>query len=697
MHNKSIQFLKGIGPKKAAILKSDAGIITIEDLLYYRPRRYIDRSSFKLIQDCFVNDVVTIFGVIRRVVRSGKRRRFLEVEIDDGSDTISGIFFGGIQYFERIFKPGDHVLFSGKIDFYRKKQIVHPDFDFVDHEYTITSIHTGRIVPLYPSTEKLKQSGFDSRGFRRILRIALEFYLDSIEDPFDSAFLERLNLIPLRDAIASMHFPETLEETEKARRRLAFNELFFMQYYLCISKRHVQEEHRTEMAECSSKLFDEFLSRIPFQLTADQKIAIDEIRRDLENPYPMNRLLQGDVGSGKTVVAIAASLLVNGRSEQVALMAPTEVLASQHYETCSELCPPGVKVQLLTGSISKAEKESLYRRIAEGEINIIIGTHALIQEPVRFHTLGLVIIDEQHRFGVKQRATLRGKGHSPDLLIMTATPIPRSLSLTIYGDLDISYIKTKPQNRLPIKTLAFTESRRTGIYNSVEKYVSEGRQVYYILPLIEESEKSDLRSAIQTYHHLQDTVFPHLRVALLHGKMPAEEKDAIMKRFKERDIDILVATTVVEVGIDVPNASVIIIEHPERFGLSQLHQLRGRIGRGEHQSFCILIYSDSISGESKQRIEIMTRTDDGFVIAEEDLRFRGAGEIMGEKQHGHTGLEFTDLTSDLNLIMTAREEAVSSVNAMESIDTIIEDLQDSEKASGILQGIRKKRILSILS
>jgi ATP-dependent DNA helicase RecG len=694
---RSIQYIKGIGPKKAETLKSEAGIITIEDLLYYRPRRYVDRSSFKLIKDCFVNDTVTVYGVIRKVKISGRRKRFLEVEIDDGSDSLTGVFFGGVRYFERVFKIGDHVLFSGRIDFYRKKQIVHPDFDFMDHDYAIKSIHTGRIVPLYPSTEKLRGIGFDSRGFRRVIRSALEAYMEYLEEPFDSSFLARLKLLPLKDAILSIHFPDTEEKAEQARKRLSFNELFFLQYYLSISKKHLRDEQGKEKRVISLAAYSEFLSHIPFELIGDQKKAIDEIKAELEKPYPMNRLLQGDVGSGKTVVAIAASLFAIGRGDQVALMAPTEVLAYQHFETFNRISPPSVKISLLTGSMSKTDKESIYGAIADGDIDIAIGTHALIQDSVSFQNLGLVIIDEQHRFGVNQRAQLRGKGHSPDLLVMTATPIPRSLSLTLYGDMDISYIREKPGNRPPIDTIALPESRIKGIYNSLEKYINQGRQIFYVLPLIEESEKSDLKSAVETHSYLKEKVYPHRNVELLHGKMNNVDKESIMQRFHEGLIDILVTTTVVEVGIDVPNANVIIIEHPERFGLSQLHQLRGRIGRGEHQSFCILIYSDTISEESMRRIQIITETNDGFIIAEEDLRYRGAGEIIGQRQHGHSGFEFVNLSSDLDLIMTAKGEAEKMVNKIDRIHDKISELEDTIESSSLLQGIRTKRILSILS
>lgn len=439
------------------------------------------------------------------------------------------------------------------------------------------------------------------------------------------------------------------------------------------------------------------MADLPFQLTDDQQKAISEILNDMRSPYPLNRLLQGDVGSGKTIVAIAASIFSTGRGEQVAVMAPTEVLANQHHSTFSRLLPPGINLSLLTGSMSKKEKAAIYGRISSGEIDIIIGTHALIQEDVNFKNLGLIIIDEQHRFGVNQRARLRAKGASPDLLVMTATPIPRSLSLTLYGDLDTSYIRQKPLDRQPIITLSFPESRLKGVYNSIEKYMEQGRQVYYVLPLIEESENLDLKSAIETHDFLKKNIFPQRRVELLHGRMPKDDKERIMRDFTTGQIHLLVTTTVVEVGIDVANASIMVIEHAERFGLSQLHQLRGRVGRGRHQSFCILVYPENISYDSKRRIETITNTDDGFKIAEEDLRFRGAGEIIGLRQHGHSsGFEFAELENDIELILTARKEAEATIS-IDNIDQIMLRLKQGNDGSSLLKGIRTRRILALLS
>ena len=698
MLDKNVQFINGIGPKKAETLKKELGIETLEDLLYFSPRRYIDRSSFKPIKDVFVSETVTIGGHIAEVMITGRNRKFLQVIIDDGTDSLAGIFFNSINYFSKLFKTGDYVLFSGTVEFFRQKQIVHPDFDFLDEDSQIKSINTGRIIPFYRSTEKLKKIGLDSRGFRRIIRTLIDTGIDYINDPVEKPLLEKHGLMPLKEAVFSIHFPESPDIAESARRRLAFNELFFMQYYLSISRKYTREEASSEKKTIDESLYKNFLSSLPFPLTGDQQKCILEIKNDLANPYPMNRLLQGDVGSGKTIVSIAASLFACGRGDQSAYMAPTEVLANQHYETFKKFLPGNITIALLTGNTPASEKKKIYEQTANGQLNIVVGTHALFHEKVIFSKLGLIIIDEQHKFGVNQRAKLREKGNSVDLLIMTATPIPRSLSLTLYGDLDVSYIHEKPKDRLTIKTLSFPESKIQGVYNSVEKYISQGRQAYFVLPIIEESEKLDLKSAIEEYNKLHSEIFPHRRVEILHGKMDSGEKGSIMQRFKNKEIDILVSTTVIEVGIDVANANIMVIEHAERFGLAQLHQLRGRVGRGAHQSFCALIYPDNTSAEAVKRIETIVSMDDGFKIAEEDLKFRGAGEIIGSRQHGRSsGFEFANIISDIDLILEAKKEAENIISKIDSAHKIMNTIQKDIRLSSMLAGLRTKKVLSILS
>ncbi len=697
MQDHSVAAVKGIGPKRTGVLKKEAGIETIEDLLYYIPRRYIDRSSFNKIKDCFINETVTVSGNIDKISLGGRKKKFLEVTISDGSDTLKGIFFGGVNFFRKIFQEGDFIIFSGKISFYRDKQIVHPDFDFVDNESRLQMINTGRIIPLYRSSEQLKNAGFDSRGFRKIIKYAIDHYLHRIIDPLDKDIISRNNLQELEDAIKSVHFPDTFEEAEGARKRLAFNEVFFLQYYLHVTKRYIRENSHKKTTLNNPGLYTEFIENLPFRLTEDQSLCIEEIKSDLLSPTPMNRLLQGDVGSGKTAVAAAVSLLALGCGYQVAYMAPTEVLAGQQYQTFRSMITEDITVGLLTGSTAKKERNSLLEEMASGRLKIVIGTHALIQDDVRFESLGLVIVDEQHRFGVEQRAALREKGENPDLLVMTATPIPRSLSMTIYGDMDVSFIRSKPSNRIPVKTLSFPQSRIKAVYNSIEKYINRGNQVYYVLPLIEESEKLDLKSAIDVFNRLSSEVFPHRSVELIHGRLKQEQKEDIMSRFVRNEINILVSTTVIEVGIDVPNANVIIIEHSERFGLSQLHQLRGRVGRGESQSFCVLIYPDDLSEEGKKRIRTIEKSDDGFRISEEDLRLRGAGQIMGTKQHGHSAdFRFTDLLNDMDIIRGAREEAINAVKSIVDLERKFQELKDY-KRDEFMNWIEEKRILSILS
>ena len=692
-----IRSLKGVGPRKADILRSEASIESIDDLLYYIPRRYLDRSSFKSISDTFVNETVTVLGTIIDARITGGVKKRLEVIIDDGTDSLTGVFFGGIRYLQKMFPLDEPVIFSGKIQYYRGKQIVHPDFDFMDEGSRIQSINTGRIIPLYRSTEKLKDAGLDSRGFRRLVRSAIDLHLDSISEPLPDEILVRYSLPGIKNALRAIHFPETLEEAENARRRLAFNEIFFLSCYLGLSRRFVREQYVHKRIPVPADSVASFIRGLPFELTDDQKTAVREILGDLDNSWPMNRLLQGDVGSGKTVVAMVASLYTAFRGFQVAFMAPTEVLANQHYSVLTRIFPAEYPAGLLTGSKSSAERQELFSAVETGRIRIIVGTHALLEETFSFNKLGLIIIDEQHRFGVAQRAKLRAKGQDVDLLVMSATPIPRSLYMTLYGDLDISVIRTKPSNRGSVTTLGFPESRLGGVYNSLSKYIRQGRQVYYVVPLIEESEKTDLKSAMEIYEHLRTSVFPDYRIEILHGRLSRNDKDIVMERFRNHEIDILVATTVIEVGIDVPNACVIVIHHAERYGLSQLHQLRGRVGRGEFKSFCVMIYPDNLADDSMRRINIILNTDDGFAIAEEDLKLRGAGNLIGMRQHGHAGdFEFTDLSADLDIIQAAREEALSAVDSIPDVPGAIAAFE-KKTGSEASPGIRTKRILALLS
>ncbi len=690
--------IHGIGPKRAELLKNEAGITDAEDLLYYIPRRYADRSAFLKIADCRADETVSVRGLVvkKNIISYGKRR--LEVTVDDGSGSLTGVFFGAVPWFQRLFQEGDDVIFSGRITVYGKKQIVHPDYDFLDQadDTGLSHINTGRLVPFYKSTEKLKAEHLDSRGFRKIIREALEMFSGKIADPLPEDMLRRNGLMGLEAALRAVHFPDTLQQAEEARKRLAFNELFFLIFYLTVSKNYMQAEYTAGHKKYEPSLFRKFIQGLPFSLTEDQLKAADEIRADMDSPFPMNRLLQGDVGSGKTAVALASAMFPAAAGRQTVFMAPTEVLAKQHYDTMKKLLPPDFKTAILTGGMKAEEKTQVLKSIKDGSVLIAAGTHALIQEGVEFKDLALVIIDEQHRFGVEQRSRLRKKGEKTDFLVMSATPIPRSLAMTVFGDLDISSIKSRPADRIPVKTLALPESRLRGVYNSMEKYINQGRQVFYVLPLVADSEKSDIKSAEAVYHTLSEKIFPHRKVGLLHGQMKQKDKDAVMSSFSSGETDILVATTVIEVGIDVPNAAVIVIEHPERFGLAQLHQLRGRVGRGKHQSFCVLVYPDDISPEAKKRIDIMTSVDDGFIIAEEDLKLRGTGQITGLRQHGYSEFEFADLSRDIDIISAAGKEARHAAEGITDIKKAVDDLKSGSSGS-IIKGIRSRRALEILS
>ena len=693
--NIPVTSIHGIGPVKAEILKTEAGIETVEDLLYYIPRRYLDRSLIKPMVDCFSNEEVTVGGNIISVKLIRHRKVLLQVDVSDGTDVVSAVFFGAAGFLQKLFNEGDFVLLSGRINILRGKQIVHPDFDFIDESSDIKSVNTGRIIPLYRSTDSLKKNGFDSRGFRRTLKSAIEQYISRIEETIPDSILNKYRLIRINDAIRGIHFPDTMEHAEQSRIRLAFNEIYFFQYYILLLKK-INSAVLPYSRNIPAGAAEEFIKTLEFSLTKDQLRVIDEISADLNSPYPMNRLLQGDVGSGKTVVALTGAIITINRGRQAALMVPTEILAQQHYETSLKLLPGNIRTILITGSMTQKEKKAAYEKISSGNADLVIGTHALIQSAVNFKQLGYIIIDEQHRFGVEQRGKLRTKGETPDLLVMTATPIPRSLSMTLYGDLDVSYIREKPADRMPVKTLAFPVSRLGGVYNSMRNYLKQGRQIFYVLPIIEESEKIDLKSAVETYNHLKDTVFTDMSVALLHGKIPQNEKDDIMLRFRMGEINILVSTTVVEVGIDIPNANVMVIEHSERFGLAQLHQLRGRVGRGEHQSFCILVHPEKISGDAEERIKILTESDDGFIISEKDLQLRGSGQLIGTRQHGFTDFEFADLGTDIDIIINARREAEIAISELQDMEEELNNIRHN-RFNKQLKGLRHKRILSLLS
>jgi len=594
-----------------------------------------------------------------------KKKRVFEVVVSDGSGTITLKWFrGNERYLRDRFKKGRQLIFSGEVRWFNyQREIHHPDVEVVDGDIEKDYLNFKRIVPIYSETEGLYQ-----RTLRRLMKTILDGYADELSSPIPPEIVERQDLINFSEAFRRVHFPPEGESVDTlnlqrsdGHRRIIFDEFFFLELGLALKKRGVALETGIPF-KTDGILVQRLLNLLSFKLTHAQQRALSEIKEDLEKPHPMNRLIQGDVGSGKTIVALLICLRVIECGYQAAIMAPTEVLAEQHFLNLHRwLEPLGVKVALLTSSVKGSERENLYQRIRDGDVRLVIGTHAVIQEAVAFHQLGLAIIDEQHKFGVVQRGLLKKKGVNPDVLVMTATPIPRTLAMTIYGDLDVSIIDEMPPGRMPVETKVFPESARAKVYRMVEEEVKKGRQAFVVYPLVEESEKLDLKDATRMAEHLQKDVFPEFRIGLLHGRMKSDEKEAIMMEFKEGKIQILVATTVIEVGIDIPNASVMVVEHAERFGLSQLHQLRGRIGRGHYSSKCILLAQYRSSEEAKVRLRAMEKTTDGFKIAEEDLELRGPGEFFGIRQSGLPDFRVAHILRDTPILIEARKEAFQLV------------------------------------
>ncbi|MBN1366294.1 MAG: ATP-dependent DNA helicase RecG [Syntrophaceae bacterium] len=659
--NLPVQYLKGVGPKMAARFAAK-GIATVEDLLLFLPRTYEDRREIRKINRLETEKVQTAVGnVISSQYRHYGRKKILEAVISDGTANLTAKWFKGqMSYLLGIFKKGTKVIFTGEVrPDYGGRQMIHPDYEILDEKEDENLLNFKRIVPIYSETEGLHQ-----KYIRKTMNFALENYSRYFVSPIPDNICEKRNLMNIHDALLSVHFPGSNENVEKfissrsnAHRRLIYDEFFFFQLGMAIKKSGRVLDKGIPF-KTGGKILERFYSILPFELTDAQKRVIGEIQKDMSEAKAMNRLLQGDVGSGKTIVSMAAMITACENSYQAAIMAPTEILAKQHFENISSWAQElGLKAVFLIGSMSGSSRSEVLNQIQNGEANIIIGTHALIQEDVDFHKLGMVIIDEQHRFGVMQRATLRGKGINADVLVMTATPIPRTLAMTVYGDLDVSVIDEMPPGKKPVRTVLVSESRRDRVYQTISTELAKGHQVFIVYPLVEESEVLDLKDATNMSKHLQKDVFPDCRVGLIHGKMKEKEKDSVMREFLENKIQILVSTTVIEVGIDIPRASLMVIEHAERFGLSQLHQLRGRVGRRDIPSSCILLADYKCSTDARKRLKVMEKTTDGFAIAEEDLAIRGPGDFLGTRQSGLHDFRIASIIRDARILNDAKEDA----------------------------------------
>ncbi len=684
----SVQYVKGIGPRLAEILAAK-GIHTVDDLLHYLPFRYEDRVNPRSISELRSGEMATVIAEVRNSGLFRTRRMpIFQMTAGQGRSRLKSIWFNA-TYLRDKFKPGQMIALYGKVEqdqYSGELQLVQPQFEIIGdstddgatdaaEQKVASSLEVGRIVPIY---ESAGQGRLTPRWFRRIIRTALDNLTPDLPDPIPAMVRQRLGLIAPREALWKVHWPdpgESLSDLQASRTpahiRMIFEELFFLELGLELKRR--EQKAQTGIGfKLDDRVREAIKKILPFHPTAAQKHVLKEIASDMEQPVPMRRLLQGDVGSGKTIVAFEAAIIAMENGFQVALMAPTEILAQQHYFSARQILEAtGYRVVLLTGSMEDARKRDIRRHIAQGNAQLVIGTHALIEQKVEFAKLGLVIVDEQHRFGVLQRFKLMkksgdvGAGVSPaqtaepDVLVMTATPIPRTLALTLYGDLDVSVIDEMPPGRVPIITRRISDERSAEVWEFVRKQVAAGHQVYVVYPVIEESEEKELKAAIKMYKELDQRIFPDLRVSLLHGRLDSDLKDQTMRLFQKGEIDVLVATTVIEVGVDVANATVMVIEHAERFGLSQLHQLRGRIGRGAAKSYCVLMTGGKISEDGERRLDAMVRTNDGFQIAELDLELRGPGEFFGTRQAGLPSFQVANLIRDRQLLEAAKREAAA--------------------------------------
>ena len=656
---RDIKYLQGVGPQRAAMLNKELNIYSLHDLLYYFPYKYVDRSRLYYIHEIDGNmPYIQLKGQILsfETVGEGRQRR-LVAHFSDGTGVVDLVWFQGIKYLMGRYKVHEEYIVFGKPTLFNGRiNLAHPDIDTAKD----LTLSTMGLQPYYNTTEKMKRAGLNSHAMEKLMNNAFALLQGTFLETLSQKVVEEHHLMSLDEALRNVHFPQNPEKLRNAQYRLKFEELFYVQLNILRYTRDRQRKYRGLVFERVGEVFNTFYAQnLPFQLTGAQKRVIKEIRKDMGSGRQMNRLLQGDVGSGKTLVALMSMLIALDNGYQACMMAPTEILAAQHYETIKQfLFGMNVRVELLMGSVKGKKREEILKGLLTGEVQILIGTHAVLEDTVHFSSLGMVVIDEQHRFGVAQRAKLWTKNTCPPhVLVMTATPIPRTLAMTLYGDLDVSVIDELPPGRKPIQTIHQFDNRRASLYAGIRKQIGEGRQIYIVYPLIKESEKIDIKNLEEGYLQIC-AEFPECKVSKVHGQMKAAEKDAEMQRFVSGETQIMVATTVIEVGVNVPNASVMVIENAERFGLSQLHQLRGRVGRGADQSYCILVTSYKLSEETRKRLEIMVQTNDGFEIAEADLKLRGPGDLEGTQQSGVAfDLKIADIAKDGQLLQYVREVA----------------------------------------
>ncbi|MGD9487697.1 MAG: ATP-dependent DNA helicase RecG [Calditrichaceae bacterium] len=658
-----LQYLKGIGPKRAQILSGN-GIKSFHDLINYFPRKYVDRSTIVSLDKLQPDQEVTVIGKIEVAGIRRMRKAVFYLVISDGKGIMEAIWFNSVSFFKNLFKVGEWISLSGKPSFYRGYQMVHPDYDRLGDGEIDNLFNTGKILPFYPENETFKKVGINSYTFRKIFFHLFQTVTDEIQEILPEILIKKRGFQNLDEAYRQIHNPDNQQKLDLSIYRFKYEEFFYQQLMMALQKANLKSKPVGIAFMAKSERLEQLYKSLPFTMTEAQKRVVREIREDMKNPAPMNRLLQGDVGSGKTLVAIMAMLIAIDNGYQAALMVPTEILAEQHFINISKLLNPlNVKVSLLTGSTPARQRKQLQENLESSDPHIVIGTHAIIQDAVEFKQLGLVVIDEQHRFGVMQRGSLMSKGTHPDVLVMTATPIPRTLALTAYGSLDVSVIDEMPADRKDILTVWRFDDKANQIYEFIRERLKEGEQAYIVYPLVEESEKLDLKAATESFEYLRNGPFAGFKLELLHGRMKSAEKERVMQLFVDKKVDILVSTTVIEVGVDVANATVMLVEHGERFGLSQLHQLRGRVGRSDKKSYCILKTPHNIGEVALQRMRIMTETQNGFVIAEKDLELRGWGDFFGTKQSGMPDFRLANPIIDLDILKQARQDAFELVNA----------------------------------